>query len=170
MVLNIPAQGCNPFVLTYFRGGPEDYDQLGCLRPVNQIISAYNSLLHGVVEDLRRQLAGSSFIYADYHRVNLDIIRDAESHGLTNTLQACCGTDGPYNFDLSLPCGRSKVVDGVECFYNLCTNPAEYVNWDGIHFTEAFHSIVGQAFLAGQYLEPALPLRACPLETRTSSF
>eukprot|EP00246_Nothoceros_aenigmaticus_P004141 TRINITY_DN1553_c0_g1_i5.p1 TRINITY_DN1553_c0_g1~~TRINITY_DN1553_c0_g1_i5.p1 ORF type:complete len:386 (-),score=26.25 TRINITY_DN1553_c0_g1_i5:137-1294(-) len=169
LVANIPAQGCCPFVLTYFRGGPEDYDEHGCLRPVNQIISIYNSLLHGVVEDLRHQLAGSSFIYADNYQANLDIIRDAESHGITNTLQACCGTEGPYNYNLTLPCGRSKVVDGVERFYTLCTNPAEFVSWDGIHFTEAFYRIVGQAFLAGQYLEPALPLRACPVVTNRRS-
>lgn len=81
LVGNIPAQGCSPSVLSDYSGRPEDYDQFGCLIPVNNLVRSYNSMLHDVVEELRRKFPGAKFIYADNHQANLDIIRDAEKYG-----------------------------------------------------------------------------------------
>jgi len=61
-------------------------------------------------------------------------------------LPACCGLGGPYNFTFSIKCGSK----GVE----YCSDPSKYVNWDGIHMTEAAYKWISEGVLTGPYAIP----------------
>ena len=38
----------------------------------------------------------------------------------------------------------------------LCPNPNVYLNWDGIHFTDAFNAqVANQTIITGTYLDPS---------------
>lgn len=59
--------------------------------------------------------------------------------GFKKTLTACCGRGGPYNYNKSAVCGNPGV--------SACVEPSQYVNWDGIHLTEAAYKLITQALL-----------------------
>lgn len=59
--------------------------------------------------------------------------------GFKSTLKACCGGGGLYNFNNSARCGYvgSKA----------CKDPWSYVNWDGIHLTEAAYRYIAKGLI-----------------------
>ncbi|CAI0395363.1 unnamed protein product, partial [Linum tenue] len=68
---------------------------------------------------------------------------------------ACCGYGGPpLNFDSRVDCGVTKTVDGSTVTANPCDDTSEYVNWDGIHYTEAANRFVSQQVLSGNFSDP----------------
>ena len=66
--------------------------------------------------------------------------------GADGALRDCCG--GKYNFNLSAACGMPGVA--------ACANPWAYVNWDGVHFTEAVNRYVAEGWLYGPYADPPI--------------
>jgi len=58
--------------------------------------------------------------------------------GADGALRDCCG--GKYNFNLSA----------------ACANPSAYVNWDGVHLTEAAYHRVADGWLRGPYAHPPI--------------
>ncbi|KAL2524245.1 GDSL esterase/lipase [Abeliophyllum distichum] len=81
--------------------------------------------------------------------------------GFTSTLSACCGVGGPYNFNASALCGTPPATS--------CDDPSRYVNWDGIHFTEAAYRWIAQGLLEGPYTIPHIRT-ACTSISRTSGL
>nr|KYP43293.1 GDSL esterase/lipase At5g45910 family [Cajanus cajan] len=69
-------------------------------------------------------------------------------------LKACCGGVGPYNFNSSTWCGQSGS--------NACPNASTYVNWDGIHLTEAAYRSIAQGLVNGPFSSP--PLKTPPIK------
>ena len=60
----------------------------------------------------------------------------------TSALEGCCGNDGPSHIDSSTDgCGGSNVP--------VCSNPDQYINWDGVHFTQKAHSVLASWVVAG---------------------
>nr|KJB62809.1 hypothetical protein B456_009G437500 [Gossypium raimondii] len=51
------------------------------------------------------------------------------------TLKACCGTGGLYDYNLSRACGYPPLR---QC----CNDPSSYMSWDGIHYTEAVNRLI----------------------------
>jgi hypothetical protein len=37
-----------------------------------------------------------------------------------------------------------------------CANPSVYVNWDGVHFTEAVYRYIAEGWLYGPYADPPI--------------
>lgn len=60
------------------------------------------------------------------------------------------------NFDSRIACGQTKVINGSTATANPCNNTAEYVNWDGNHYTEAANEHVSSQILTGNYSQPPL--------------
>ena len=76
--------------------------------------------------------------------------------GFTNTLDSCCGVGNtsPYNYNALLFCNNRTSI--------VCSNPYNYLNWDGIHFTDAFNfEIFRQSIGTGTYLNPSYGLKNC---------
>ena len=76
--------------------------------------------------------------------------------GFENPIKVCCGTGGaPLNYDSRISCGQTKVLDGTTVTAKACNDSSEYINWDGIHYTEAANHFVSDQILTGKYSDPA---------------
>lgn len=74
-------------------------------------------------------------------------------------MRACCGAPGfgTLNYNPAVNCGNAGS--------NKCANPDEYVNWDGVHFTEAFYRQIALWALAGKFTDnPVNYTSLCNLE------
>lgn len=65
-------------------------------------------------------------------------------------LTACCGGGGPYNFNYSARCGHAGST--------ACSRPSTYLNWDGIHLSEAGYRLIAQALIEGPFSSPPIKL------------
>ena len=75
--------------------------------------------------------------------------------GFEQPLAACCGYGGlPLNYDSRVACGQTKVIKGSTITANACSDSTEYVNWDGIHYTEAANQHVSSQILTGKNSDP----------------
>lgn len=68
--------------------------------------------------------------------------------GIEVPLNACCGSDAPYNCTPSILCGSPGS--------SVCKDPSTYASWDGLHLTEASYKLVAEGILEGPYA--SLPL------------
>ena len=81
--------------------------------------------------------------------------------GFKQPLAACCGYGGlPLNFDNRIACGQTKILNGSSVTAIPCNNTAEYVNWDGNHYTEAANEYISSHVLTGNYSDPPLLVNA----------
>jgi hypothetical protein len=53
---------------------------------------------------------------------------------------------GAYSWNGSAVCGMPGVT--------ACENPATYVSWDGVHYTETVNRYVAKGWLYGPYADP----------------
>ncbi|CAD6240568.1 unnamed protein product [Miscanthus lutarioriparius] len=86
-------------------------------------------------------------IYANFYAPIVDFATSPDRYGFNGTdgaLNACCGGGGRYNFNLTAACG----MPGVSAW----SDPSAYVNWDGIHLTEAANRRVADGWLSGPTL------------------
>ena len=58
----------------------------------------------------------------------------------------CCGDGGSYNYNSSVECGYPPS--------SVCDDPSLYVNWDGLHLTEAAYKWISKGLLQGPYSTP----------------
>ncbi|KAK6158829.1 hypothetical protein DH2020_006143 [Rehmannia glutinosa] len=151
MVLNLGPVGCYPAFLVQFPHDNSDYDSSGCLTSYNNAVIEYNSQLKDAVGQVRQQLSDANVIYVDTYSVMLDLFQNPTSHGMQHGTTACCGYGGgSYNYNQQVFCGSSKA--------SACSDPQNYVSWDGIHLTEAANKIMAYGILSGSYSDPAFNL------------
>ncbi|KAG8373123.1 hypothetical protein BUALT_Bualt12G0137800 [Buddleja alternifolia] len=108
--------GCFPYILTALRSNNSgDYDELGCLKSVNDLIVSKNDGLQQAIRNLNLEFPNIIINYGAIYDGTLEVIRDA-SHGPNGelALQACCGTGGKYNYDGKRFCGSHKCRAQVE--------------------------------------------------------
>ncbi|CAL9015609.1 unnamed protein product, partial [Prunus brigantina] len=58
------------------------------------------------------------------------------------TPKTCCAGGGPYNYNSAQA--------------SACDAPSQFINWDGIHFTEAAYRWITNALLKGKYTIPPI--------------
>ncbi|CAH8263875.1 unnamed protein product [Arabidopsis lyrata] len=145
---NFPL-GCSVAYLTlYETSNEEEYNPLtGCLTWLNDFSVYHNEQLQAELNRLRKLYPHVNIIYGDYYNTLLRLVQEPSKFGLMDRpLPACCGVGGPYNFTFSIQCGSK----GVE----YCSDPSKYVNWDGIHMTEAAYKCISEGILKGPYAIP----------------
>ena len=83
--------------------------------------------------------------------------------GFNESLRACCGHGGKYNYNRHLGCGAKKTVGGREIYVGKpCKDPSEWINWDGVHYTQAANKWVFDQIVDGSFSDPPVPLKmAC---------
>jgi hypothetical protein len=84
-------------------------------------------------------------------------LADGTGFNPSTKLEVCCGFGGAYNYNLNVSCGDSGNVSlstGGTQFVNINTalNPKEYIEWDGVHFTQAVYKAITSFFLSGQFV------------------
>ncbi|KAJ4771054.1 GDSL esterase/lipase [Rhynchospora pubera] len=149
--------GCCPAFLTPFQTKRmEDYDSTtGCLLWLNEFSEYHDQLLLVEIDKLRDLYRNVSIVYADYYRAYISIMQSPTQHGMKETVVACCGGGGPYNFASSQDCGD----DGSR----LCQEPSEYVSWDGRHLTDAAYKIMAKSAINNLYSESHFTI-SCSLQ------
>ncbi|KAJ3685305.1 hypothetical protein LUZ61_014469 [Rhynchospora tenuis] len=154
VIAGIFPLGCCPAFLTAFQTNQvEDYDSTtGCLMWLNEFSEYHDQLLLVELDKLRDLYHNVSIVYADYYGAYISIMKSPSQHGLKETLIACCGGGGPYNYASSLDCGD----DG----FMLCQEPSEYISWDGSHLTDAAYKIMAKSVLSNLYSE-SYPTMLC---------
>ncbi|XP_077210205.1 GDSL esterase/lipase At4g01130-like isoform X6 [Tasmannia lanceolata] len=86
-------------------------------------------------------------------------VLELQSKGLMYGTKACCGNGGgAYNYNPKVFCGNSKVINGTKITATACSDPQNYVSWDGIHATEAANKLVTLSILKGSYFDPPFPI------------
>lgn len=79
-------------------------------------------------------------------------MKNPVAYGFIEPFKACCGSeDGLYNFDPFHTCGSLSVR-------KACPNPTKFVNWDGVHLTEAVYRTVADMFFRRGYCKPSFEL------------
>ncbi|PIN01561.1 Alpha-L-fucosidase [Handroanthus impetiginosus] len=130
LVFNLAPVGCYAAVLTLFSHDESDIDPLGCMSSFNNAVREYNSLY-----------------------------QNPTSQGLQQGITACCGYGGgSYNFDPRVFCRISTEINGQRVTATACSDPQNYVSWDGIHLTENANKIMAYAVLSGSYFDPHFSL------------
>ncbi|KAJ3676315.1 hypothetical protein LUZ60_003727 [Juncus effusus] len=152
---NTGPLGCLPQNIAFFGKDPTKLDEIGCLSAHNRVARIFNLQLHALCTKLKNQFGDSNVIYVDVYSIKLDIISNKAKYGFEYSTSVCCGYGGPpLNYDSRVPCGQTKTIDGVNVTAKGCDDPSEYVNWDGIHYTEAANFQVASRILTGKYSDP----------------
>ncbi|CAL1386311.1 unnamed protein product [Linum trigynum] len=132
---NFPM-GCLPFLLNKFPStNAGDFDpSTGCRTWVNEFVEYHNDLLQRELNRTRELHPNLNIIYVDYYNALLRIYQAPKQFGFSGeALAACCEGEG------SVQCGSPSV--------RPCEDPSAYVNWDGIHFTEATYRVIAKSLL-----------------------
>ncbi|KAL2461988.1 GDSL esterase/lipase [Abeliophyllum distichum] len=160
LVFSLAPVGCYPrFLADQSQGGSSDLDASGCKISYNNALNEYNNMLKNALQQTRQGLSGANLIYVNSYSVLLDLFQNPKSHGLQHGTTACCGQGGgAYNFNPQVYCGSSKVINGQTVTATACSDPQNYVSWDGIHLTEAANKLFTYAILSGSYNDPAFSL------------
>ncbi|KAI3459654.1 hypothetical protein Pfo_016317 [Paulownia fortunei] len=131
---NLPL-GCFPVFLSASHSkDPTAYDDIGCLKSVNNLTTFQNNYLQGALDSLRKEFPNVIILYADYYNAFQSLLREASTLGFNTTtlLKPCCGVEGQYNPYGPIFCGTLDVL--------VCPNPNVYIHWDGLHLTQkAYH-------------------------------
>lgn len=94
-------------------------------------------------------------IWIAYQTLKLSLCFGLWFSGFEHPITACCGYGGPpLNYDSRISCGQTKNLNGSLVTAIGCNDTTEYINWDGIHYTEAANLYVSSQILTGKYSDP----------------
>nr|XP_043626518.1 GDSL esterase/lipase At1g28580-like [Erigeron canadensis] len=145
---NLPI-GCSAAYLSIFYGSNEvQYDNsTGCITQLNKLAEYHNELLQTELNQIREIHPEVNIIYADYYNAAMQFFHNPYKYGFTNgALKACCGGGGPFNYNPSIACADPTSTS--------CAQPDTYVNWDGLHLTEAAYKVIFKSLFEGSFTSP----------------
>ncbi|KAJ8440117.1 hypothetical protein Cgig2_003442 [Carnegiea gigantea] len=152
---NTAPLGCLTQNVAKFGTDPSKLDAQGCVSAHNQAAQLFNLQLHALCKKLQGQLADANVTYIDIYMIKSNLISNYSRYGFEQPIMACCGSGGPpLNYDSRVPCGQTKVINGTAVTATGCSDSTEYINWDGIHYTEAANLYVASQILTGKYSDP----------------
>ncbi|KVI06255.1 hypothetical protein Ccrd_015390 [Cynara cardunculus var. scolymus] len=145
VVEGLPTTGC--LTLSMALASESDRDDMGCVGSLNKQSYDHNTILQTKIQDLRKKYPQTVIVYADYWNAYRSVIKNAPRLGFKELYKVCCGSGGsPYNFDILATCGSQSS--------SSCQDPGQYINWDGVHLTEAMNKVVYESFLKGGFTHP----------------
>ncbi|XP_012570001.1 GDSL esterase/lipase At1g54790 [Cicer arietinum] len=149
---NTGPLGCLGQNVAKFGTNQSNLDELGCVSSHNQAAKTFNQQLQAFCSKLQGQYLDVNVTYVDVYTIKLDLIANYSKHGFEQPIMACCGYGGPpLNYDSRVSCGVTKVLNGTTITAKGCKDSSVYVNWDGIHYTEAANQYVASQILTGNY-------------------
>ncbi|XP_020217466.1 GDSL esterase/lipase At3g48460 [Cajanus cajan] len=145
VVQGLPLTGC--LTLSMYLAPPDNRDEIGCVRSVNNQSYHHNLVLQAKLDEFRKQYPQAVILYADYYNAYRTVMKDPSKYGFKEVFDVCCGSgEPPYNFSVFATCGTPNAT--------VCGNPSQYINWDGVHLTEAMYKAISNMFLQGNYTQP----------------
>ncbi|KAL1802329.1 hypothetical protein ACET3Z_030976 [Daucus carota] len=152
---NTGPLGCLPQNIAKFGTDPSKLDEPGCVATHNQASKLFNLQLHALCTKLRMQYTDATVTFVDIFTIKSNLIANYSKYGFTQPLETCCGYGGPpLNYDSRIACGQTKVLNGNSVNTTECSDNTEYVNWDGIHYTDAANLHVSSQILTGKFSDP----------------
>ncbi|GAB4855671.1 hypothetical protein Ancab_024293 [Ancistrocladus abbreviatus] len=146
---NTGPLGCLPQKLTLDQNKAGDLDSFGCISSYNAAAKMFNAALQQFIQGMKSALKDATIVYVDVYSIKYDLIANASKYGFSSPLMACCGSGGPpYNYNIKMTCGNPGS--------QACNDGARFINWDGIHCTEAANNIVASKILSGDYSTPRI--------------
>ncbi|KAK1375409.1 Sinapine esterase [Heracleum sosnowskyi] len=146
---NLPI-GCSAAYLTLFltNSSRQDYDpKTGCLIWLNKFAEYHNQMLQTELSRIQKLYPQAKIIYADYYNAVMPLYLNPYKLGFSSgALRACCGGNGLYHYNPSVECGKPAST--------VCANPSLYVNWDGLHLTEAAYKFIFKRLFKGPSTVP----------------
>nr|DAD19372.1 TPA_asm: hypothetical protein HUJ06_020835 [Nelumbo nucifera] len=141
--------------IAIFGKDPSKLDELGCVSSLNRAADLFNLQLHTLCKKLQGQFLDANFTYVDIYSIKANLIANYSQYGFQQPIMACCGYGGaPLNYDSRISCGQTKTLNGSLVTAKGCNDSTKYVNWDGIHYTEAANQFVSTQILTGKYSDP----------------
>ncbi|XP_041017971.1 GDSL esterase/lipase 1-like isoform X2 [Juglans microcarpa x Juglans regia] len=118
--------------------------QLGseCAEEPSALARLHNRALANVLKKLENKLPGFKYSIFDYYSALGDRVQNPSKYGFKNGKAACCGS-GAYK---GQNCGGGR--NGTEPFES-CSNPNEYVWFDGGHTTERANRQLAELIWSG---------------------
>lgn len=117
---SVAPLGCMPYI-------KQVYNSSECVEPMQTLATMHNSALNTLAEELAAELSGFKYLIYDYFHTLMDRIENPTKYGFKEGDIACCG----YGTYRGVGCGSLTTT------YELCSNPNEYVYFDGGHPSEA---------------------------------
>ncbi|XP_058083714.1 GDSL esterase/lipase At1g54790-like [Magnolia sinica] len=152
---NTGPLGCLPQNIAKFGGNPSKLDELGCVSSHNRASKVFNLQLYALCRKLQGEFIDANITYVDVFSIKFSLIANFSRNGFKHPTTACCGYGGPpLNYDARIFCGQTKNLNGSSVMAEGCDNANDYINWDGIHYTEAANLYVSQQILTGNYSNP----------------
>ncbi|XP_022150804.1 GDSL esterase/lipase At1g54790-like [Momordica charantia] len=152
---NTGPLGCLAQNVAKFGTDPSKLDEFGCVSAHNQAAKLFNSQLHALSKKLQAQFSDGNVTYVDIYTIKSNLIANYSRLGFEQPIMACCGYGGPpLNYDSRVGCGQTKTLNGMGVTAKGCDNSSVYINWDGIHYTEAANQYVSSEILSGKYSDP----------------
>ncbi|TXG55873.1 hypothetical protein EZV62_017186 [Acer yangbiense] len=150
--------GCLPFFVINYPPQPGNADQTGCIKSHNEVAQEFNKQLKDRVSQLRTQFHEAVLVYVDIYSAKYTLISEAKKHGFVDPLGYCCKHPG----NNQARCWNTIIVNGTEVNAVSCEDPSKYINWDGIHYTEAASRWIANHIADGSFSDPPIPLtKAC---------
>lgn len=154
LIWDAEPQGCLPYTLTLIHHSEQDLDEHGCLPRYNQVSVFFNTYLNNSLTELRSELQDSTIVMFSTYDLKADLIMHHNTHGFKHVNRACCGVPNEFNYDLRVACGMSQVIDNVTFASTTCSDPNEYIVWDGVHTTEAANRYIAKQMFTGKFFYP----------------
>lgn len=158
LIHNTGPVGCLPYILDRLPHTTSQMDKNGCATPYNEVAQDYNKLLKEAVIQLRTDLPMAAITYVDMYSIKYGLITNATKEGFKYPLRTCCGFGGLYNYNRHVGCGSKVTLNGTQVEGKSCKDPSVYVNWDGVHFTQASNHIFSGHVISGEFSDPPLPI------------
>ncbi|KAE8651584.1 hypothetical protein Csa_023443 [Cucumis sativus] len=152
---NTGPLGCLAQNVARFGTDPSNLDELGCVSSHNQAAKLFNLQLHALCKELQEEYTDTNVTYVDIYTIKSNLIANYSRFGFEQPIMACCGYGGPpLNYDSRIICGQTKILNGTVVTAKGCDDSSEYINWDGIHYSEAANKYVSSQILTGKYSDP----------------
>ncbi|CAK9314929.1 unnamed protein product [Citrullus colocynthis] len=152
---NTGPLGCLAQNVAKFGTDPSKLDEFGCVSSHNQAAKLFNLQLHALCKKLQGQYTDGNVTYIDIYSIKSNLIANYSQLGFEQPIIACCGYGGPpLNYDSRIVCGQTKTLNGTLVTAKGCDDSSKYINWDGIHYTEAANQYVSSQILTGKYSDP----------------